>query len=153
MFNIEKIIKFKTDLLDEDGLIIVEGVNDKKQLSLLGLENVMDISGNSLDAIVEKVKSRNTNPVTILTDFDREGEEKASLLEKMLNHDEIKTLSEHRNRFRNLFHVSHIEDITPVTKLITSSFMEESFNGKISSVYNKISNRGRVLVRRNSGKA
>lgn len=125
--------------------VIVEGIKDKSALHLLGFNNVVDISGRSLENSVGKI---NNESAIILTDFDKEGNDIAHKLTKLLVSQNIKVNSSLRNRLKNLFKVCKIEELNSLTKLL-----EDDYYGKTCSIYDKIFNRSRVFLRRSSGKA
>jgi 5S rRNA maturation endonuclease (ribonuclease M5) len=133
-------------LKEEEGWVIVEGKKDSTALKLLGLKNIISISGKSLEEVVEKTISLNPSYVTILTDFDKEGESIASRLSTLFSLHKIKVDQVFRNKFKTL-KIHQIEELNSFKKL-----MEDGQNGKISSIYYKIFNRSRILSRRNSGK-
>jgi len=153
MFNINKILQFREELENFNEPVIVEGINDRKQLSILGLRNIITISGTPLHFIVEKMVSLNYNSVTILTDFDEEGEEKKNILTKMFQANGIRVNSPLRQRFKSLFKIHTFEELNFFTKFMKLPFTEFENNGKTSSIYNKIFNRSRIFNRRNSREA
>ncbi|MBM3309586.1 MAG: toprim domain-containing protein [Candidatus Altiarchaeales archaeon] len=54
------------------GIVIVEGIKDKKALESLGVENIVQLhAGNSMLEVVEKIQGRRN--VAILTDLDQNG--------------------------------------------------------------------------------
>jgi 5S rRNA maturation endonuclease (ribonuclease M5) len=146
MITINKIRKIVEEI-GSDIPITVEGKKDKIVLNKIGFEKVFDISGNSLNEFVEKIKSNNFNTIVILTDFDEEGEIKSFHLEKLFNHLKIKTDSFARRRFKS-FGIHKIEELKSFTKI-----MEDDYYGKTCSIYDKISDRSRVHDRRYRGKA
>jgi 5S rRNA maturation endonuclease (ribonuclease M5) len=127
--------------------IVVEGKKDKAALSKLGFGKIIDISGKSLHEISDRVKSSNCDSVIILTDFDKEGEIKASQLKKLFTHLEIKVNSFARKRFESLG-IHEIEELNSFTKI-----MEDDYYGKTCSIYDKIFDRSRIYSRRNCRKA
>jgi 5S rRNA maturation endonuclease (ribonuclease M5) len=124
--------------------IIVEGKRDKSVLEKIGLSNIFEISGKTIPQFVEEIKSNHFQFVAILTDFDNEGELKASQLTKLLQHHQIKILPRIRKRFASL-KIHKIEELKHFTK-----FMEDDYYGKTCSIYDKILNRSRVHRRRDS---
>jgi 5S rRNA maturation endonuclease (ribonuclease M5) len=133
--------------LKEDGWVIVEGRKDAMALESLGLRNIVSISGKPLEEVVEKTVLLKPSSVTILTDFDEEGESIASRLSNLFSLHKIKVDHVFRNKFKTL-KIHQIEELNSFKKL-----MEDGQNGKISSIYYKIFNRSRILSRRNSRKA
>lgn len=123
--------------------IIVEGKKDRKIIERLGFKNIFEISGKNFSEILSKIK----NEVIILTDFDEEGEELAKNLNEILSSNGIKVNSGERKILKNIFNVKKIEELKFVLK-----FMEDDYNGKACSIYDKIFNRSRIFLRGNSGK-
>lgn len=143
MFN-----SFQTEDFEKevgDSLVIVEGINDKKALLKIGINNIFAISGKSLCEVLEKVKN---SSVIILTDFDEEGKKKEKNLMRLFQSNGIKVDFSFRKKFRSTFKVQKIEEINSFTKLL-----EEDIHGKISTVHDKIFNRSGLLNRGNSRKA
>ncbi|MDI6798451.1 MAG: toprim domain-containing protein [Candidatus Aenigmarchaeota archaeon] len=124
--------------------VIVEGIKDKSVLHVLGFDNVLDISGKPLEKVVDKIKEQ----AIILTDFDKEGNDAAHRLAKLLSSRGIKVYSSLRKKIKNLFRVCKIEELNSLTKLL-----EDDYYGKTCSIYDKIFNRSRVLNRRGCRKA
>jgi 5S rRNA maturation endonuclease (ribonuclease M5) len=141
-----KILNTLEKLKEEEGLMIVEGSKDKSALRSLGFENVVSISGKSLEEFVEKIVSIKPSYVTILTDFDEEGENIASRLSNLLSLHKIKVNHTVRNKFKSL-KIHKIEELSSFKKI-----MGDDQNGKISSIHYKIFNRSRIFGRRNSRK-
>jgi len=139
-------IKRIVEQIDFNTPVIVEGKKDKKVLSKLGFKKVIDISGKSLHEISDKTKFDDFKRIIILTDFDEEGEIKASQLKKLFTHLKIKVDSFARKRFRSL-KIHKIEELSSFTKI-----MEDDYYGKTCSIYDKIFNRSRIHNRRNCGK-
>ena len=127
--------------------IIVEGKNDKNALSAFGFENIYAISGNSLHKFTDFINTLRKESVTILTDFDEEGESKNSQLIKLLESSDIKIEKSLRRKFKNSFKIHKIEEIRSLTK-----FMEDDYYGEISPINNKILDRSRIHNRCNSRK-
>lgn len=123
--------------------IIVEGKKDRKIIERLGFKNIFEISGKNFSEILSKIK----NEVIILTDFDEEGEELAKNLNEILSSNGIKVNFGERKILKNIFNVKKIEELKFVLK-----FMEDDYNGKACSIYDKIFNRSRIFLRGNSGK-
>lgn len=141
-FTINKLKKIidKTDL---DIPVIVEGKKDRFALDRLGFKKIFDISGKPLHEIADEVKSNNPKSAIILTDFDEEGEVKASHLKKLLAQFKIKTDPFTRERFRSL-EIHRIEELNSFIKI-----MEDDYYGKTCSIYDKIFDRSRVHSRWN----
>jgi 5S rRNA maturation endonuclease (ribonuclease M5) len=140
-------IKRIVEQVDLNTPAVVEGKKDKKALSKLGFKKVIDISGKSLHEISDKIKSDGIDRIIILTDFDEEGEIKASQLKKLFIHLKIKVDSFARKRFKSL-KIHKIEELNSFTKI-----MEDDYYGKTCSIYDKIFNRSRIHNRRHCGKA
>ncbi|MGC8812085.1 MAG: toprim domain-containing protein [Candidatus Aenigmatarchaeota archaeon] len=126
--------------------IIVEGKKDEKPLKKLGFQKIVKISGKPLEDILEEV--RNYKSVVILTDFDEEGRKIFSKLNKLLSSHRIKVHLFLRNKIKSTLKIKKIEEINSLTK-----FMEDDYYGETCSIYDKIFNRSRILLRRNGGKA
>jgi len=125
--------------------VVVEGIKDKSVLQFLGFNNVIDISGDSLEEFADKI---NGESAIILTDFDKEGNDAAHKLTKLLVSRNIKVHSSLRNKIKNLFKIYKIEELNSFKKLL-----EDDYHGKTCSIYDKIFNRSRVFLRRSGGKA
>ncbi|HLC39270.1 MAG TPA: toprim domain-containing protein [archaeon] len=141
--------------------IIVEGIKDKRVLTQLGFDYIVDISGTAIDNLADKVRLTGTKSVIILTDFDEEGQSKASRLTNIFQRHHISVLSSVRQRVRSLFKIHKIEELTHFTKLIDLSPSQfhssqitnitgDDYHGKVSSIHDKIFNRSRVYSRRRS---
>jgi len=140
MLLIDKInkIKFELNKIQEKPIIIVEGKNDKKQLEKLGFnkDNIIMISGNSLIAIVNNIKTFKSIKVIILTDFDRDGEKTASQLVSLLQKNHIAIDHIFRKKFKSIFNINKIEEIKFFTKQL-----ENDFYGEITPIHNKLFSR------------
>ena len=145
--SVANIVRKLNELNNNKILIIVEGMNDKKALNVLGLENVKPISGLPLDVFVEKIKSSNPDSVVILSDFDKEGVKIEVQLTKLFQKEGIKVNYPMRNRIKNLLQSQRIEE-APLTKLLKGRQYD-----KTCSVYDKILNKNRVIKRRSSKRA
>ncbi len=80
-------------------------------------------------------------------DFDCEGENEKQKIYKFFGKIRIRFNHNLRLKLKNLFKVIKIEEIKK-----NSTTMEDDYNGKISSINNKIFDRGRFLRERGSGK-
>jgi 5S rRNA maturation endonuclease (ribonuclease M5) len=145
MFIEEKMKKI-SELNKQNIIFIVEGKKDKKVLEILGFKKIIDISGKSLHLLIGMIHSHDSKSVAILTDFDEDGELKYSRLTKLLEKEGINIDHFIRKKFRSVFSIHKIEELTHFTK-----FMEDDYHGKTCSIYDKIFNRSRVYNRRNSG--
>jgi len=111
-FEIEKFSK----LIEQSDVIVVEGKKDKTVLYKMGLSNVIDISGKSIENFINIVISKSPENVIILTDFDKEGEKKFEEISKLLHHHGIKINNFTRKRFKMLFKVTKIEELNSFFK-------------------------------------
>ncbi len=74
----------------EPSLILVEGVNDKRVLQLLGVKHaIMTCSGKSIHEIIDEVLEKGL-PVILLMDFDEKGIQLEKSLEKELRDFKVK---------------------------------------------------------------
>jgi len=89
------------EVKNTDGAIIVEGKKDRAALETLGFKNILEISGKSLEKIFQLAKDERS--VYIMTDFDREGEEKSSQLITFLTKCGLTTNISLRKKFKHLF--------------------------------------------------
>ena len=89
--------------------IIVEGKKDEKALKLLDLEEVITISGKSLEDFIQELP-KNAEYV-VLTDFDREGELKKQRIYRFFEAEKIKYHPELRMEFKKSFKVVKIEEL------------------------------------------
>ncbi len=140
-----KINKLNSLLADE--LMIIKGMRDRQALRRLGIENVFEISGKPLVEIADILSAHDGKNVTILTDFDRDGEDQKSQLTNYLSHSGIEINSFARRRIQTLFKIHKIEELSQFIK-----FMEDDYTGKASSIYDKIFNRSRIHIRQRGGK-
>jgi len=127
--------------------IIVEGIRDRQALNKFGINNVVEISGKPLIELADSIAATNRRNITILTDFDEDGEQIKSQLTNYLSYHGIKPNAFARNRLRSLFKIQKIEELTQFTK-----FMEDDYTGKASPIYDKIFYRSRIHNRRRGGK-
>ena len=139
---LERIEKEVKDISDSQ--IIVEGKRDREVMEKLGFKNVVEISGKSFISILKKIEKER---VIILTDFDEEGEKLAKRLGNFLIINGFKVDWNKRRILRNLFCTRKIEELKFILK-----FMEDDYNGKACSIYDKIFNRSRIYLQRNSRK-
>jgi len=122
--------------LARDSVIIVEGKRDKKALNTLGVSNVLDISGNSIDALIEKL-DRNKRHI-VLTDYDKEGERKNKEICKLLQKLKFKINLRFRRLVKSYFGITKIEELIKFSRI-----KEDDYHGKISTINYKIFNRSR----------
>lgn len=117
MLNTNQIISLERVIDDsKDFTFIVEGKRDKAVLTELGIKNVVSISGQSLEGLVEKLDEK--NDVVILTDFDREGKKKAEKLKRLLRSYHIRTKENVRKFFKKSLKITKIEELKSVPKFI-----------------------------------
>jgi len=86
--------------------IIVEGKRDKSVLKKVGFRNLLAINGKSLKEIAKQIKGE----VVILTDFDKEGKEKARKLKKYLVKLGIRVNDRLRKKFAESCRIRKIEE-------------------------------------------
>jgi 5S rRNA maturation endonuclease (ribonuclease M5) len=113
MDSLEKMIKETNNFL-----FIVEGKRDKKVLSELGVKNIISISGQTRENVVEGIE--NVKNIVILTDFDREGARKAEKLERLLRSSHTRIERNVRNFFNKFLKVTKIEELKEAAKLMGS---------------------------------
>ncbi|MCS7134834.1 MAG: toprim domain-containing protein [Candidatus Aenigmarchaeota archaeon] len=121
-------------------LIIVEGKNDKKALEAFNLNNIITISGKSIEKFILELPK--TSEYVVLTDFDREGELKKKRIYRFFEMEKIKYNPELRKEFKSTFRVAKIEELNKWGDIY----------GENSSIYNKILNRSKFHRRRCRGK-
>ena len=136
--KLEKIDRIKK----QNSVFITEGKKDKNVLEKLGFKNIITISGKPLHLIPSMIHQNDSESVVILTDFDEEGEIKASQLTKLLEKEGFEIDHFVRKKFKN-FGVYKIEELSRFIK-----FMEDDYHGETCSIYDKIFNRSRVHNRR-----
>ncbi len=95
--------------LKEDWVILVEGKRDVKALKKLGIENVVEMKGQSYHTIAEEI-SKNKKGVVLLMDFDEHGERIFQKLQKILPTYGLKTDTYFRERLKKTG-IKYIEDI------------------------------------------
>ncbi len=66
----DEIMGFLKRIKEEDKLVIVEGVNDKRALASFGVKRVKTLSRRALYKVVEEVRDKD---VVLLVDLDRAG--------------------------------------------------------------------------------
>lgn len=138
---IDEIIELLNELRNTPTVIVVEGKKDKNALKRFGIERVEDISGKSIEEVVENV-CRIGNEVLILTDFDREGRRLEKILKKEFEIRKVKVLSHLRNKIRKTFaDHNEIEDVGRILRLWGDVY------GENPTINDKILNRVRVFRR------
>lgn len=142
MMKLEQIYRIQNKISEED-FIIVEGQKDKKALEKLGFKKIVAISGKSYDKLVDALNRMNVKRTIILTDFDREGEKKYKQLLRTFEKNGIKTDPNTRNKFKQIFKIHKIEELSSVSKLSGVY----SFGNSISSS-NKVFSKNRFLNRK-----
>lgn len=142
MINSNAILDVVNELKDLEAVILVEGKRDREALSKLGIKRVMDISGKSVEDVVEDV-SKNYDEVLILTDFDEEGRIIEKILKREFEIRHVKVLTSLRVRIKkSLIDVYKIEEIGKVFKFVNENY------GIGYSINDKLQNRIKVLRRR-----
>jgi 5S rRNA maturation endonuclease (ribonuclease M5) len=126
-------------LLDvfKDVTIIVEGKNDKKALTSIGLKNVVEISGKPIERVVDSLEKNQKH--VVLTDFDREGEKKNKIIRGFLEKNKLSFNPRLRRTFKNSFGIMEIEELNKLSKL-----KEDVYHGKISTINYKVLNRSGI---------
>ena len=118
---IKDISEWIAKLKEFDGIIIVEGPNDKKTLNnLLGIKKIFVLSKKPLYAVVESIASK-TKDVVILTDLDEKGKELYGRLRNHLQKHGVRinrTFREFLFRKTNLSHVEGLETYISNTETI-----------------------------------
>lgn len=104
-------IKFLFDLLNSDKQIIVEGKKDRKVLEMVGLKNIVEISGKQLEKVADIVNDKRSD-VVILTDFDKEGMKQYKRLKSLFHANGVKINDNIRRDFKRVFLVNRIEEIS-----------------------------------------
>jgi 5S rRNA maturation endonuclease (ribonuclease M5) len=122
--------------LIKDSTIIVEGKRDKEALNNIGISDVIPVSGTSLESFAEKIPKNKT--YIILTDYDSEGERKNKEICKILQKLKIKIDLRFRCLFKSSFGITKVEELIKFSKI-----KEDGYNGKISTIDNKIFDRSR----------
>ncbi len=102
----------------ENSVFVVEGIRDKRVLAEIGFKNILDISGKPLYDVVQNI-SEHFNSVTILSDFDEEGELICDYLRRNLQAKGIYVNSRLRQKIHLVFGVQRIEELSSFTKLKT----------------------------------
>lgn len=120
-----------------DYSLIVEGKKDKKALESLGLDNIFEISGKSVERLLLKLPR--DRKYVVLTDFDREGEDKKRKIYKLFEKNRMSFNPSLRRKVKDFFKVSKIEELISISKL-----MEDVYYGKISTVNYKVFNRSKL---------
>jgi 5S rRNA maturation endonuclease (ribonuclease M5) len=108
-------IKQKIKLLDKilkqlrEGWVFVEGKRDREALTLLGIRNVLTISGN-LRISCDRVAEKGVETVFVLTDLDRRGEQLAALARDELESHSIRAELDTRKTLGHILNVRCFED-------------------------------------------
>jgi 5S rRNA maturation endonuclease (ribonuclease M5) len=145
----DKIRKIEHEVINtDDSVLVVEGKKDRKALEQFGFKKILEISGKSLECLIEKLKDEKS--VVIMTDFDEEGEKKLSQLITFLRKYGVNVDTLLRKKFKSLFKIQKFEELSSINKITES--LGDDYSGKTCSIYNKIFNRSRFHSRRNGGK-
>jgi len=115
---IHQLEKLQRLLNDSNSILIVEGKRDKIALSKMGALSLVDISGKSLETTIKTISLKNPESVTILTDYDKEGEKQLKILTKGLHSQGIKIDNTLRKQIKSTFNIQKIEEINSFTKLL-----------------------------------
>lgn len=107
--------KFLEDLKKSDTLILVEGKRDRKALEAAGLNKIIEISGKTLEKVVDILKEKQSG-VIILTDYDKEGIKQFKRLKSLSLSNEIKVYDDMRKKFKRIFRVNKIEELSSYFK-------------------------------------
>ncbi len=125
--------EFIAKIIDDNSIVIVEGIKDKKALEDLGINNIIVLNRRPLYAVVEKVatvydKAKKLTgekiSVMILTDLDTEGKKLYGKLNSGLQNFGVRI----DNRFREfLFKNTKLRQIEGMKRYIER--MEENTDG------------------------
>jgi 5S rRNA maturation endonuclease (ribonuclease M5) len=125
------------DVLRESS-IIVEGKRDKEALKKIGIEDVFDISGKSLEDLDKSLDK--DKKYVILTDFDREGNEQNKIISNFFEKNKIVFNPRLRRLFKKIFGITKVEEFIKFSRL-----KEDVYHGKISTINYKVFNRSGIL--------
>ncbi len=132
--------------LVRDAAIIVEGKRDKEALNGIGFSDVIDISSKSIGAFTENLDKN--KEYIILTDYDSEGERKNKEICKILQKFKFRLNLRFRQLFKSSFRITKVEELIKISKI-----KEDGYNGKISTIDDKIFDRSRFYRKWCSRKA
>ena len=107
--------KFLDIVRNSGNIIVVEGKKDRKALEKSGLENIFEISGKSLEKVVDIITGKKLQ-IIILTDYDKEGIKQYKRLKSLLRPTEIKINDNIRRKFKRIFKVNKIEELNSYFK-------------------------------------
>lgn len=107
--------KFLIELRSNKMLIFVEGKKDHKVLKMVGLDNIVEISGKQLEKVADMANEKQLR-VTILTDYDSEGVKQYKRLKSLLQANGIKVDDSIRRNFKRMFLVNKIEELSSYLK-------------------------------------
>ena len=79
----DQLMNFIEKIREEGTIVLVEGINDYKAMSSLGIEKIIMVKNKPLYKIVDQVVSEYRKAV-ILTDLDKEGKKLFSVLRHQL---------------------------------------------------------------------
>jgi 5S rRNA maturation endonuclease (ribonuclease M5) len=99
------------ELRSFDGIIIVEGIKDRRALSSFGIKNIFVLSKKPLYAVVEEIASK-TDKVVILTDLDKKGKELYGRLRQDLQKHGVKIDRKFREFLFKKTKLSHLEGLS-----------------------------------------
>jgi 5S rRNA maturation endonuclease (ribonuclease M5) len=117
---------------------------DKEALKKLGILNVTDISGSSMDMLVKRLDKSKKH--IILTDYDLEGERKNKEICNFLQKLKFKVDLRFRGLLKSCFGITKVEELIKFSKN-----KEDDYNGEISAINDKIFNRSRFHRKRLGG--
>jgi len=115
--SLHQVEKLQRLLNGSDSLLIVEGKRDKIALSKMGALNLVDISGKSLENTIKTISLKKPGSVTVLTDYDKEGEKQLKILTKNLHAQGFKTDNTLRKQIKSMFNIQKIEEINSFAKV------------------------------------
>lgn len=116
MDETEEILAFIEHIKQENLLVLVEGIKDKRALEELGIKNVLTLK-KALYAMVEQIAEQ-ANEVVLLTDLDEEGKKLYHRLSNDLQKHGVKINNDLRE-FLFKTELRHIEGLA--TYILTSS--------------------------------
>ena len=116
--EIEEVIE---KIREEEPIIIVEGIKDKKALEAFQIKNIIILNGkdiwNRIEQTVEKNrKETKEREFLILTDFDKKGKELYGKIAKNLDKLGAKINKEYREFFQKKTKLSHVEGLETYVK-------------------------------------
>ncbi len=142
MLDVEELKKILTEARNE--LVLVEGKHDREALEYFGVYDVLEISGKSVEEVVDSLVEMKVKQILILTDFDSEGKKLAGMVKKLAQANGIKVDESLRKRIgKVLGDLKRIEELKPYFKKLK----EVDAHGKTFTINYKIRRRDRVFRR------